>query len=46
MDGNLVRGEQFLYLQQPGYGTCYLIGKIQIDRLLADAGRSRARSSR
>jgi hypothetical protein len=36
MDGHLVRGEQFIYLQQPGYGTCYLIGKIQLDRLLAE----------
>lgn len=36
MDGNLVRGEQHLYLQQPGYGTSYLIGKIEIEKLLAD----------
>ena len=35
-DRNLVRFEQYLYLQQPGYGTCYLIGKIQLDRLLAE----------
>jgi uncharacterized protein (DUF885 family) len=33
--GNLVRGEQHLYLQQPGYGTSYLIGKKQIEMLLA-----------
>jgi hypothetical protein len=36
MNGNLVRGEQHLYLQQPGYGTSYLIGKIQIETLLAE----------
>ena len=36
MDGNLVRGEQHLYLQQPGYGTCYLIGKMEIDKLIAE----------
>jgi len=36
LNGNLVRGEQFIYLQQPGYGTCYLMGKIQLDRLLAE----------
>jgi hypothetical protein len=36
LSGNLVRGEQHLYLQQPGYGTSYLIGKIQIETLLAD----------
>lgn len=36
MDGNLVRAEQHLYLQQPGYGTSYLIGKIEIEKLLAE----------
>ena len=36
MDGNLVRGEQHLYLQQPGYGTSYLIGKMEIDKLIAE----------
>jgi uncharacterized protein DUF885 len=36
MDGNLVRGEQHLYLQQPGYGTSYLIGKIEIEKLLSE----------
>ena len=36
MEGNLVRSEQHLYLQQPGYGTSYLIGKIEIEKLLAD----------
>jgi hypothetical protein len=36
MDGDLVRGEQHLYLQQPGYGTSYIIGKIEIEKLLAE----------
>jgi hypothetical protein len=36
MSGNLVRGEQHLYLQQPGYGTSYLIGKIEIEKILAE----------
>ena len=36
LDGNLVRGEQHLYLQQPGYGTSYIIGKIEIEKLLAE----------
>ncbi|HSS44876.1 MAG TPA: DUF885 family protein [Thermoanaerobaculia bacterium] len=36
MDGSLVRAEQHLYLQQPGYGTSYLIGKIEIEKLLSD----------
>jgi len=39
LDGNLVRGEQHLYLQQPGYGTSYLIGKIEIEKLLAERRR-------
>ncbi len=36
LDGNLVRDEQHLYLQQPGYGTSYVIGKIEIEKILAD----------
>jgi len=35
-EGALVRGEQHLYLQQPGYGTSYVTGKIQIEELLAE----------
>jgi len=36
MDGNLVRDEQHLYLQQPAYGTSYIIGKIEIEKLLSE----------
>jgi hypothetical protein len=39
LDGNLVRGEQHLYLQQPAYGTSYVIGKIEIEKLLAERRR-------
>jgi uncharacterized protein (DUF885 family) len=39
MDGNLVREEQHLYLQQPGYGTSYIIGKIEIEKLLSERRR-------
>ena len=39
LDGELVRGEQHLYLQQPGYGTSYVIGKIEIEKLLAERKR-------
>ncbi len=35
-DADLVRNEQHLYLQQPGYGTSYLTGKIQIEELMAE----------
>lgn len=39
LKGNLVRGEQHLYLQQPAYGTSYLIGKIETDRLISERRR-------
>lgn len=35
LDGATVRGEQHLYLQQPTYGTSYLMGKMQIEGILA-----------
>ena len=31
-----MRGEQHLYLRQPGYGTSYVVGKLQIEELLAE----------
>jgi hypothetical protein len=33
-DGDLVWGEQGLYLEQPGYGSSYLMGKAMIESLL------------
>jgi Bacterial protein of unknown function (DUF885) len=39
MSGTLVRSEQHLYLQQPAYGTSYLIGKIETDTLIAERRR-------
>jgi len=39
LDGNLVRSEQHLYLQQPGYGISYLTGKIEAEKLTADRKR-------
>ncbi len=41
MDGNTVSGEQHLYLQQPSYGTSYIMGKIQIQQLIGDLSRQR-----
>jgi hypothetical protein len=35
LQGNLVRGEQHLYLQQPGYGISYVIGKVEIEKTMA-----------
>ena len=35
LEGNTVRTEQHLYLEQPAYGTSYVTGKIQVEMLLA-----------
>ncbi|HQZ15375.1 MAG TPA: DUF885 family protein [Vicinamibacteria bacterium] len=35
-DGGTNWGEQQLYLQQPGYGTSYLSGKLQIEKLMGE----------
>jgi uncharacterized protein (DUF885 family) len=35
-DGSTMWGEQQLYLEQPGYGTSYLAGKAQIEKLLGE----------
>lgn len=35
-DGNTVWVDEQLYLEQPGYGTSYVIGKVMIEKLLAD----------
>jgi hypothetical protein len=37
--GSTVWFEQELYLRQPAYGTSYLIGKLQIDELIAERAR-------
>jgi len=38
-EGNTVWFDEQLYLGQPGYGTSYVVGKVHIDRLLADRAR-------
>ena len=35
-DGGTIWTDLRIYLQQPGYGTSYVVGKIQIDELMAD----------
>lgn len=35
-DGRTIWGDIGLYLRQPGYGTSYVYGKIQMERLIAD----------
>ncbi|MGH7713026.1 MAG: DUF885 family protein, partial [Gemmatimonadaceae bacterium] len=37
--GITVWGEQHLYLQQPSYGTSYVIGKVQIEQLIGERSR-------
>lgn len=38
-DGGTIQGEEAFYLRQPAYGTSYVIGKIEIERLLAAYAR-------
>jgi len=35
-NSNTIRTDYAIYLSQPGYGTSYTIGKIQLDKLIAD----------
>ena len=35
-NGRTIWGDIGLYLRQPGYGTSYVYGKIQLERLIAD----------
>ena len=38
-DGDLVWGEQQTYLEQPGYGSSYITGKAQLEKLMSDRAR-------
>lgn len=38
-DGDTIWGDLSIYLGQPGYGTSYVVGKVQVERLLADRAR-------
>jgi hypothetical protein len=35
-EGNTIWTDEDLYLQQPGYGTSYVVGKIHLEKLMAD----------
>jgi hypothetical protein len=35
-DGGTINGEEHFYLTQPGYGISYVMGKIEIEQLLAE----------
>ena len=34
--GNTVWFDEQLYLEQPGYGTSYVVGKVHLEKLIAD----------
>ncbi len=38
-DGDTIWGDLAIYLGQPGYGTSYVVGKVQVEKLLADRAR-------
>ena len=40
-DGATIQWEEHFYLQQPGYGSSYVIGKLDIDKLIAEYARQR-----
>jgi hypothetical protein len=40
-DGETIQWEEHFYLQQPGYETSYVSGKLQIDQLIAEYARQR-----
>lgn len=40
-DGNTIQREEQFYLRQPAYGTSYVIGKLVVDRLIAEYARQR-----
>jgi hypothetical protein len=42
----LVAFEQLLYLRQPGYGTSYITGKVQFERLVSDYARAQQQAGK
>lgn len=40
-DGGTIQNEQHFYLRQPTYGESYVIGKLEIEKLLAEYARQR-----
>jgi len=35
-DGGTIQGEEHFYLTQPGYGVSYILGKIELEKLIAE----------
>ena len=40
-DGTTIQHEEHFYIQQPGYETSYVVGKLDIDKLIAEYARQR-----
>ncbi|MBS1976371.1 MAG: DUF885 family protein [Bacteroidetes bacterium] len=40
-DGGTIQHEEHFYLQQPAYGSSYVVGKVQLDQLIAEYARQR-----
>jgi uncharacterized protein (DUF885 family) len=40
-DGATIQHEEQFYLRQPAYGTSYVVGKIEVEKLLAEYARQR-----
>ncbi|MFM7329464.1 MAG: DUF885 family protein [Bacteroidota bacterium] len=40
-DGGTIQHEEQFYIQQPGYGSSYVTGKVLIDQLIAEYARQR-----
>jgi uncharacterized protein (DUF885 family) len=45
-DGETIQREEHFYLRQPAYGTSYVIGKIEIEHLLAEYARQHEKGFR
>jgi uncharacterized protein (DUF885 family) len=43
---SLTAFEQLLYLRQPGYGSCYITGKLLVDRLIMEYGNQQDRAGK
>lgn len=40
-DGGTIQHEEQFYIQQPGYGSSYVVGKVLIDQLIAEYARQK-----
>jgi hypothetical protein len=45
-DGDTIWGDLTIYLHQPGYGTSYVVGKVQVEKTMADYARQKGETFR